>query len=221
MVTGRIRFICITIVAAALCACSANSSIRQAAPLPLAGGASDMNEGPIGFAGTNLIKDQSFEKPVVPSGGFLVFSTGQTFSKWSVVGAGNIGIVSGTFSQNGYTFPAGCGKQWVDLTGLSQSATGVAQTVHTVSGKMYTLRFSIGNVVDPIGIFGTTSTVHVLLDGNAIFSATNSGGSGKTKQVWKKFSTTFTAQSTSATITFMNGDPSTDTNDGLDCISLT
>lgn len=212
IVTDRIRFTFVSLAAAALCACSANSSIRQVAPVPDIGN----------FAGTNLIKDPSFEKPVAPSGGFLVFSTGQSFSKWSVVGApGTIGIVSGTFSQNGFTFPAGCAKQWVDLTGLSQSATGVAQTVHTVSDKSYTLKFSVGNVVDPNGIFGTTSTVNVLVNGNTIFTATNTGGAGKTKQVWKKFSTAFTASSTSTTITFLNGDPPSDTNNGLDCISLT
>jgi hypothetical protein len=189
-------------------------------PLP-GGGASNLNENPIGFAGTNLVKDPSFEKPVTAPGGFLVFSTGQTFSKWTVVGAsGSIGIVSGTFTQNGYTFPAGCGHQWLDLTGLSQSATGLAQTIATVSGHSYTLKFSVGNVSNPGGIFGTTSTVKVSINGAAFLTATNSQGHGQTKQVWKAFQKAFTAHSTSTTITFLNGDPSTDTNNGLDCISL-
>jgi len=185
------------------------------------GGAQNLNENPVGFAGTNLVKDPSFEKPVTAPGGFLVFSTGQTFSKWSVVGAsGNIGIVSGTFSQNGFTFPAGCGHQWVDLTGLSQSATGLAQTIATVSGHSYTLKFSVGNVSNPNGIFGTTSTVKVSINGTAFLTATNSRGHGQTTQVWKDFQKTFNAQATSTTITFLNGDPSSDTNNGLDCISL-
>ena len=120
-------------VAVSLSACSAHQAVQPS----LAGfrPASDKRttSNSIPMLGANLIKDGSFEKPVAPSGGFLVFNTGQSFSKWTVVGAsGSIGIVSGTFSQNGFTFPAGCSNQWVDLTGLSQSATGVSQTVTTV-----------------------------------------------------------------------------------------
>ena len=50
------------------------------------------------------ILDGSFEDPAVPSASFTLFSTGQTFgtgNPWSVVGAtGNVGIVSGAFTQN-------------------------------------------------------------------------------------------------------------------------
>jgi len=208
-------------VAAGVSACTARQSVQPSVTgfgsPATANRASDERPG----VTTNLIKDGSLEKPVAPNGGFLVFNTGQTFSKWTVVGAsGSVGIVSGTFSQNGFTFPAGCAKQWLDLTGLSQTPTGIAQTVATQSGKSYTLKFSIGNVVDPHGIFGTTSTIDVLVNGVQVFSATNSRGAGMTKQVWKSFSTTITANSTSTTIAFLNADPSTDTNDGIDCISL-
>jgi len=208
-------------VVAGLSACTARQSVEPSVTgfgsLARANRASDERPG----VTTNLIKDGSFEKPVAASGGFIVFNTGQSFSKWTVVGAsGSVGIVSGTFTQNGFTFPAGCAKQWLDLTGLSQSATGVAQTVATQSGHSYTLRFSVGNVVNPNGIFGTSSTVDVLINGNQVLAATNSRGAGKTTQVWKAFSKTFTASSTSTTIAFMNGDPASDTNNGLDCISL-
>src|SRR5580704_1968536 len=46
----------------------------------------------------NLLHDASFESPIVPPGGFTVFSSGQKFSKWTVVGTSDdIAIVSGTF----------------------------------------------------------------------------------------------------------------------------
>ncbi len=168
---------------------------------------------------TNLLKDGGFEKPVVPSKSYDVFSTGQTFSKWTVIGVtGNVGIVSGTFTQNGFAFPAKSGKQFVDLTGLSQTATGLSQTVATIADAKYTLVFWIGNVYDPTGIFGVSSTVKVLVNGRHVFSATNSKKS--TTQVWRKFSTTIKATSRRTKIALVNGDPANDTNNGLDDVEL-
>jgi Protein of unknown function (DUF642) len=171
------------------------------------------------WAATARIHNGGFESPIAAPGSFLVFGTGQTFAHWTVMGApGNVGIVSGTFTQNGFSFPAKSGHQWLDLTGLSQSATGVEQTVATTPGLAYTLHFSIGNVNNPGGIFGTTSTVKVLLNGTQIGTATNSAGG--TTQVWKSFKVHFTATSASSTIALVNGDPPNDTNDGLDAVKL-
>ena len=152
----------------------------------------------------------------------MTFSTGQTFGHWTVEGApGAVSVVSGAFAQNGITFPARKGKQWLDLSGSnSNSATGVAQTVATTPGVACTLSFYVGNVVDPNGVFGTTSTVNVLVDGAQVFSATNSMGQGQSKQVWQKFTTTIMAASTQTTIAFINGDPSSDFTNGLDAVKL-
>jgi hypothetical protein len=171
--------------------------------------------------GANLIGNGSFETPVITPGTYQLFSTGETFAGWSVVGAaGNVAIVSATFEQNGFTFPAASGSQFLDLTGISNSATGVQQNVATTAGTAYTLTFYVGNVVDPGGIFGVSSTVYVLVDGQQTFTATNSRGAGQTKQVWQKFTTTISATAASTTIAFINGDPPTDQNNGLDAISL-
>jgi hypothetical protein len=171
--------------------------------------------------GANLIKNGGFESPVVPTGGYETFSTGQSFSGWSVVGvSGSVGVVSGTFTQNGFSFPARAGKQWLDLTGLSQTATGIERTVATTPGAAYTLKFFVGNLVNPTGIFGVSSTVNVLVNGTQVFSATNSRGTGQTTMVWQKFTTTITATSARTTISFINADPSGDTLNGLDAISL-
>ena len=173
-------------------------------------------------APSNLIKNGGFEKPVVGAGSFQLFATGSSFSHWKVVGAaGNVGVVSGTFSQNGFTFPGKAGAQWLDLTGTTQTATGVAQTVATEPHTPYTISFAVGNVVDPGGIFGTTSTVDVLVDGSLVLTATNRKGVGSTSAVWKTFSVDFTAAGAQTTIAFMNGDPATDTNNGLDAVRVT
>jgi len=174
----------------------------------------------------NLVVDGSFEDPAVSAGGFSLFSTGDSFgtgSPWSVVGpsGGNVGIVSGTFVQNGISFPAEAGNQWIDLTGVTQSpAEGVQQTIATNSGQQYTLSFYVGNVYNPTGIFGTTSTVDVDINGSPILAAENSCTSCTTTLTWQLFTTTFTATSTSTVLAFLNGDPSNDTSNGLDNISI-
>jgi hypothetical protein len=169
----------------------------------------------------NLVADGSFEKPVVPAGSYTLFSTGSSFSKWTVVGAsGNVAVVSGTFTIAGITFPAECGMQWLDLTGVSNTATGVAQTISTVPGSNHTLSFWVGNVDDPNGTFGETSTVNVLVNGQQAFTATNSRGDGLNKLVWQRFTTTINAPTSTTTIAFLSGDPSNDNNNGLDCVKL-
>lgn len=170
--------------------------------------------------GANLIKNGSFEAPVVASGSYQLFSTGQTLPGWRVVGAaGNVAPVSGTFKQNGFSFPAQAGRQWPDLTGISNTATGVAQTVATTPGTAYTLVFYVGNVYDPHGVFGTTSQVNVLVNGTEVFTAKNARRQGQTL-VWQKFMTTLRARSTRTTISFINGDAPSDNNNGLDAVSL-
>ncbi len=144
-----------------------------------------------------------------------------TIPGWTVVGApGDVAPVSGTFAQNGFSFPAEDGKQWIDLTGTSNTATGVQQTVTTVPGVTYNLAFFVGNVVNPSGIFGTTSTINVFVNGQKVLAATNSGGSGTKTMNWKRFITSFVATSTSTKIGFINGDPANDNSNGLDNVSV-
>ena len=170
----------------------------------------------------NLIKDGSFETPLVPVGGFTKFVTGEVFGPWTVVGVpGDVAIVSTTFVQNGIAFKAKAGKQWLDMTGfLSDRATGVAQTVKTVPGQSYVLTFSVGNVVDPSNVFGTTSSVDVQIDGVQQMRATYSGGVNNELR-WKRFSTSFVASAKLTTVAFLNADPLDDNSNGLDAVTLT
>lgn len=172
-------------------------------------------------AHADLISNGSFESPVVTAGSFQLFSTGGTFSGWSVVGAtGNVAIVSGSFTQNGFSFPAEDGAQWLDLTGISNTATGIQQTIATTSGQQYDLSFWVGNVSNPGGIFGTTSTVDLELNGTKVLTVTNSNANGQT-QAWQQFTFSFMATSSSTTLAFLNADPSNDTSNGIDNIVLT
>jgi hypothetical protein len=177
----------------------------------------------MGFAAThadaNLIVNGSFENPAVAAGSYME----NNIAGWTVVG-GTVAVVSGTFSAECCVFPAEDGNQWVDLTGVTSNAVeGVEQAVSTTPGTLYTLSFYVGNVYDPTGIFGTTSTVDVKLggiNGTLLYVATNNSTTTGT-QVWTQFTTTFTATASSTTLDFLNADPSNDNSNGLDNVVLT
>jgi len=174
------------------------------------------------FSQTNLIKNGSFEKPVAPYRGYRLFSTGKMFSNWQVVGdPGSVVVVNGTYTESPvFSFPAQAGSQFLDLTGNSNTATGVTQTVATTPGTSYTLTFYVGNMYDPHGVDGVSSTVNVWVDGQQVYQATNSRGKVRTSLTWQKFTTTIVAASSETTIAFINGDPPSDNINGLDAIML-
>jgi hypothetical protein len=82
------------------------------------------------------------------------------------------------------------------------------------------LIFYIGNTYDPAGIFGTASSVDVMINGNDAGTFTNKCGKGTTVQCWRKFTVDFVAAGAQTTIDFINADPSTDTQNGLDAVSV-
>jgi hapalindole biogenesis HpiC1 cyclase-like protein/PEP-CTERM motif-containing protein len=171
----------------------------------------------------NLIVNGSFEVPTVPVGSFHDFGSGSTLiTGWTVVGP-QASVVSNTFSQECCTFPAEDGVQWLDLTGdNANSAEGVEQTIATTAGTQYMLSFFVGNIHDPNGIFGTTSSVKVFLggpSGTLLDTVTNSSTTPGT-QVWQEFFEQFTATGSSTTIAFINNDPRGDNSNGLDNVSL-
>ena len=173
-------------------------------------------------AAPNLVRNGGFEQPLVAVGGYQLVYGGKSFGGWRVVGplGTNVAPISGSYQQNGISFTARAGAQWLDLTGgLSNQPIGVAQTVETRPGASYRLSFTVGNVVDPGGVFGTSSTVNVLVNGHKVLAATNRGG-GKV-QAWKTFTLTLKATTATTTIEFQNGDPVTDNDNGLDAVSLT
>jgi hypothetical protein len=168
------------------------------------------------------ILNGSFETPVVSPTGFTSFPVGgSTLTDWSVTGATGqeVAIVGGSFSQNGVTFNAQDGIQWLDLTGSGSNSTeGVAQTVATTAGHLYSLSFYVGNTTGG-SIFGTTSTVNVSINGTPTFTDTNSTAD-LTGLNWQLFTQTFTAAGATTTLDFINGDPSNDNSNGLDNVVL-
>jgi hypothetical protein len=174
-----------------------------------------------GCGTTSLILNGGFECPSLGGSGYATYSNDQTIDGWTVVGAtGNVAPVVAGFMQETFTFDAEEGSQWLDLTGTTNTATGVSQAVPTAIGVSYSLSFWVSNVVDPTGIFGTTSTVDLQINGTQVLQAVNTMGASSVTQVWQQYSYQFTATSSSTTIAFINADPSNDTSNGLDGVSL-
>ena len=118
------------------------------------------------------------------------------------------------------TFEAAPGNnQWLDLTGDGSNTTeGVSQVVSTTPGTPYALSFYIGNTTGG-GIFGTTSTVDVSVNGSQ--TAFTNSQVNTTGLTWQQFTDSFVATGTSTTLLFQNGDPGNDNSNGLDNIVLT
>lgn len=173
------------------------------------------------LAGT-LLKNGSFEKPVVPDGNYTRFSVGQKIGAWTVTGVGNVDVMSTNFVYFGFHFPARLGAQWLDLTGCcGGNRTGVKQTIDTVSGATYDISLFVGSQYTPTGNLGIDSTVDVYVNGVQIAAFVAKGKKDSDTQVWRKFSTQFVAQGAQSTIEFMNGDPSNDTDNGIDGVTVT
>lgn len=171
--------------------------------------------------GPSLLVDCGFESPVVPVGGFQLFSVDGDVSGWKVIGAaGNVAPLSTAYANGRFSWPAHEGNQTLDLTGLSNTATGVSQIVSTKSATTYKLSFWVGNIANPGGPWGISSSVTVLVDGSQILEAVNSDGAGENSLSWKLFTMQFTATSSTTTIAFVNGDPSTDETNIIDQVEL-
>ncbi|MEO8922655.1 MAG: DUF642 domain-containing protein [Caldimonas sp.] len=168
------------------------------------------------------VANGSFESPVVPSGGFANFVVGSSgIPGWTVVGPAGavVSIVSTTFGQNGVSFQAQSGAQWLDLTGDgSNSSEGVSQAATTIAGHQYEVTFFVGNTTGG-SIFGTTSTVNLAVNGVQAFSAVNSM-TDATGLSWQQFAYDFVATGTSTTLALSNGDPGGDNSNGLDNVAF-
>jgi hypothetical protein len=174
-----------------------------------------------GCGGHSLLVDCSFESPVVAVGGYQLFTVGGEFSGWTVIGApGNVAPLSEAFASAGFVWSAQDGKQTLDLTGLTNTPTGVSQAVPTTAGSTYNLSFWIGNIVNPGGIYGTQTSVNVRVDGVQVDAAADSDGAGMKSPAYQEFTESFTATSSSTTIAFVNADPSTDNSSIIDDITL-
>lgn len=166
-----------------------------------------------------FIVNGSFEDPVVAVGGFTNFAAGSTaITGWTVVGVDSA-VTSGTFTQNGITFQAQDGNQWLDMAGITSNSmsSGVTQDVTTIIGGNYLLSFYVGSASDDRFFF--PSTIDLSINGGPRVSYTNPNAPNNMLD-WKLFTVGITATSTTTNITFFNGSAPNNFLGGLDNVSL-
>jgi hypothetical protein len=78
----------------------------------------------------------------------------------------------------------------------------------------------VGNVFDRYGVYGTTSTVAVTLNGVLLGAFTNSCTTCTTRLTWQNCTVPFVAGSATTVNEFLNKDPVTDNCNGLDEVVL-
>lgn len=176
-----------------------------------------MAQGP---ATANLLVNGSFEAPVVTPGFYQNFGAGSPLiTGWTVVGVDSA-VVSGGFVQNGITFNAAAGSQWLDLAGVSSNSmlSGVTQTVATVAGASYTLSFYVGGTSDNSIFF--PATIDLSIDGSARTSFANAAAPRNSVD-WRLFTVDFVAAGATTALTLLNGSGPGNFFNGLDNVSLT
>jgi len=187
------------------------------------GGGADCGGGDVSGSAGSLNVNGGFECPTVPPGGLITRAAGSALLPgWLVTGAGlgRLSVLSGTYVNDGFSWPAHGGAQTLNLIGEGTQGASVWQEVATTPGTTYHLSFWVGNLVAP-STWGTTSTVLVFIDNTLVLTAVNGDGAGTTALAWKQFMLDFTAAKSATTIEFWSGDPSGDSSNILDDVVLT
>lgn len=170
-------------------------------------------------AHANLLTNGSFEDPLVPVGFYTNFPAGSpAITGWTIVGVDSA-VVNTTFTQSGITFEAEDGNQWVDLAGVTSNSTasGVQQAIATVAGQPYLLSFWIGSATDSQFFFPTT--IELSIDGGTRTAYSNP--IAPTDHLdWLQVMVPFTAQGTTTTLTFYNGNASNNFNTSIDNVTV-
>lgn len=124
------------------------------------------------LSATGTLVKRGFEEPVVASGSSQLLSTGSGFPGWSAAGApGKLAPIGAAFTSRNLSFPAKAGAQRLDLTGTTQSATGVAGSC-TAVGTWVHVTPDIGSTTWTIGPGGQAQETGI---GNATGTAALSG----------------------------------------------
>jgi len=168
-----------------------------------------------------VIVNGSFETPIVPVGGFTNYpsSNPTAITGWTIVGVDSA-IVNKSFAQNGITFQAQAGNQWIDLAGerSNSMASGVRQSVDTIVGHTYQVTFYVGSAKDTAGAFDS-STIDLTI-GAGSREHYNNPATPSNQLDWKQFNVSFLATSISTALTFQNGSAATNFLSALDNVSI-
>ncbi|MDZ4851880.1 MAG: putative Ig domain-containing protein [Pirellulaceae bacterium] len=171
------------------------------------------------------VPNGGFESPSIAVGTTSSLLAGADIGGWTVVGHSAL-LVETTYAEPGNginAFITQEGKQAIDLTGIFNSGTdtGISQTIVTVPGQTYTVKFYVGRADGFPNVYNSPSTADLRIDAGQRVSFTNSDSTPGTVN-WKEFSFDFTAAGANTQIAFLNG-TATPSNSfvGLDNVRLT
>ena len=181
--------------------------------------------------GANILLNPGFEN--LPLGStFNVLDAGNTtdLPAWTVTGTSCHTINNCVLVlRSDYTEPSNVGtilfqphggNQSIDLTGGGNTGDGgVEQIVNLTVGTLYNLSFWLGNQDDRASNYTAPSQVQVFVNGVSQGIFTNSSSTNNQLN-WAQFSLSFTPTVTSNTIRFQNATASSDSEAGLDDVSL-
>lgn len=185
-------------------------------------------------ARADLITNGGFEDPGSDPGSSVIYAGGSTIGTngWVVTGV-DVLVLSNTYIEPGTTFNSHSGDNALDITGSGNSSptNGVSQLVATLAGQGYELSFFVGRADDtgrtPKRFYTSPSSVGLVITGSGTLLAhttfTNANVTPKAVN-WELFTVSFTADSSSTTIAFLNDTPAVDAGGnnyaGLDDVSL-
>ncbi|MFO0455309.1 MAG: Ig-like domain-containing protein, partial [Planctomycetota bacterium] len=141
------------------------------------------------LGGVNLVNDSHFTA-VTPAGSYTIYSAGQSFGGWTVT-AGTVDLVKS------YWDPPPTGGQSVDTSGTTVGT--IEQTLTTVAGNTYELFFYMTS-----GLTGANTRSLTLNVGGQTqdFTVTTTSAHTYSTMEWTAQYYTFTATSSSTTISF-------------------
>jgi hypothetical protein len=152
----------------------------------------------------NLIVNGSFETPDIPPGvaagmvgGWVTFYV--PISGWTPANDNGFDLMDNVIAAAGEVWQANDGDQFAELDAYANG--GVFQTVQTVPGREYVLRFAYS---PRPGVGADSNIVHVYFD-NTLVGSVNGSGIGMTGSTWSVYNFPFTAEGASTTIKFLAG----------------
>lgn len=149
---------------------------------------------PASLSAAELLTNGGFEAPVV-GGPCCITSPPTNIPGWTATP--DVNVVNGTFSSSAGNL-AKEGNQYLDLVGQANGGT-ISQTFATVIGQVYALNFWYSH-----NLFAGLPTASARLSAASLSDSITHAGGNNGNRAWQYYSNSFTANSASTTLTFVN-----------------
>lgn len=149
---------------------------------------------PASLSAAELLTNGGFEAPVV-GGPCCITSPPTVIPGWTATP--DVNVVNGTFASSAGNL-AKEGNQYLDLVGQANGGT-ISQSFTTVVGQLYALNFWYSH-----NLFSGLPAAEARLSAAMLSDNIRHTGGNNSNLAWQYYSNSFTATSTSTTLTFVN-----------------